>query len=141
VGNSVTHQYEQPGHYIITLTVLDPVCLGTDTYAAEIDVIASPTPHPEDFLVPNVFSPNGDGKNERFFDVPTVNNGYVKLQVFNRWGQKIYETASAYKPWDGNVRPGDKAPDGVYYYIVDYSFPCSGTTLEGQQKGAVQLLR
>lgn len=139
-GSSVTHLYEVPGTYTITLTALDTACLGSDSYTAEITVTAA-NEHPEEFIVPNIFSPNGDGKNDSFFPVPQVSGSYVSLMVFNRWGMKLYETGTPYRPWDGNVRPAAPAPDGVYYYILNYHVPCLGEVLQGERKGTVQLLR
>jgi gliding motility-associated-like protein len=139
-GSSVSHLYEDEGTYTITLTAFDPECLGSDTYSTEVTVVPG-TAGPEEFIVPNVFSPNGDGKNEVFFPIPQVSGSYVSLKVFNRWGMKLYETGSNFKPWSGKAGPGDPVPEGVYFYILDYRIPCLGETLQGEKKGVVQLLR
>lgn len=139
-GTSITHLYDEPGTYTITLTAFDPDCLGSDTYTEEITVSAT-TQNPGEFIVPNVFSPNGDGKNETFFPIPEVSGSYVSLQIYNRWGMKLYETTSNYVPWNGNAAPFEDAPDGVYYYLLNYRVPCFGEVLQGERKGVVQLLR
>ena len=139
-GSTVSHVYDEEGTYTISLTAFDPECLGSDSFSTEVNVVPSGE-SPEQFIVPNVFSPNGDGRNETFFPIPQVSGSYVSLKVFNRWGMKLYETGSTFKPWDGNARPGDKAPAGVYYYLLEYRIPCLGEVLQGERKGVVQLLR
>lgn len=69
-------------------------------------------------VVPNVFSPNGDGVHDTWeirnlADYP----GYT-IQVFNRYGQMVYSTAGASSSWDGRSK-GVSLPVGVYYYIID----------------------
>jgi gliding motility-associated-like protein len=67
--------------------------------------------------IPNVFSPNGDGKND-FFNL--IAEGYTNfhLFIFNRWGLKIFESSDASNQWNGRVNnTGGECPDGTYYYI------------------------
>ncbi|HNK42490.1 MAG TPA: gliding motility-associated C-terminal domain-containing protein, partial [Flavobacteriales bacterium] len=63
--------------------------------------------------VPNVFSPNGDGKNDvlEFTGVEYFPGNH--LRVFNRWGQPIYE-ASSYK----NTWRASGVPEGTYFYVL-----------------------
>jgi|GEM_PF-190480 len=90
----------------------------TDTngcqYMDSVLVIYNP-----DLGIPSGISPNGDGKN----DVWNINvleefpNAVV--QVFNRWGELMYEQRNGYKvPWDGTYK-GDPLPVGTYYYVID----------------------
>ncbi len=68
-------------------------------------------------LVPNVFSPNGDGKND-FFNL--IADGYFNyhLVIFNRWGMKIFESFDTNYRWNGRVKnTGGECPDGTYYYL------------------------
>lgn len=67
--------------------------------------------------VPNAFSPNGDGLNDRFFPQGSkVDIGDIRLQVYNRWGQLIYE---ADEPWDGLVNGNtEPAPADVYVWKI-----------------------
>jgi gliding motility-associated-like protein len=79
-----------------------------------------------DYQIPNVFTPNGDGKN----DVFTVNsNGFlgpcVNLQVFNRWGQKMFESFGNDITWSGRNMAGEECTTGTYFYTLtlkDMSF-------------------
>jgi gliding motility-associated-like protein len=79
-----------------------------------------------DYEIPNVFTPNGDGKN----DVFTLNsNGFlgpcVNLQVFNRWGQKMFESFGNDITWTGRNMAGEECTTGTYFYTLtlkDMSF-------------------
>ena len=66
-----------------------------------------------DIYVPNVFTPNGDGKNDKFVIINMDEFPNSKLVIFNRWGLKVYENTYYRNDWTG----GD-APDGTYYYIL-----------------------
>lgn len=67
----------------------------------------------EQVIVPNVFTPNGDGKNNRF-----QLQGYCgSFSIYNRWGTLI-ETVSNENGWDGTIS-GNDAPEGTYYFITD----------------------
>jgi gliding motility-associated-like protein len=65
--------------------------------------------------MPNVFSPNGDGRNDLF--VPVVMRGLVapELVIYNRWGMELYRTTNLVVGWNGRG-----APDGVYYWELRY---------------------
>lgn len=69
-------------------------------------------------VIPNVFSPNGDGIN----DVWNIRylNSYVgaTVKVFDRYGKIIFENTGYQTPWDGKFK-GKDLPVGVYYYIID----------------------
>jgi gliding motility-associated-like protein len=77
---------------------------------------------------PNVFTPNGDGKNDFFF-ADTFNVRVEKFTVNNRWGEVVYETKSAF-PWDGNFK-GKPCSDGTYYYSFSYEWEGELETVTG----------
>lgn len=68
--------------------------------------------------IPNIFSPNGDGIHDRWEIkyLDTYPGGTV--EIFNRYGQKIFSSVGYGKPWDGTVN-GKPVPVGTYYYIVN----------------------
>ena len=74
----------------------------------------------EDFnvLIPNLISPNGDGINDvwRIFNIETYPN--TSVQLFNRWGVKVWESADYANEWDGTSQDGKDLPDGTYFYIL-----------------------
>ena len=86
--------------------------------------------------VPNTFTPNGDGLNDVFF-VRGFNIDEVQMVVFNRWGQKVFETREITKGWDGSFEGGFAPPD-VYGYYLKVSCISGG---EYEQKGNVTVIR
>jgi gliding motility-associated-like protein len=69
-------------------------------------------------VIPNIFSPNGDGINDRW-EIPHLETypGSV-IQLFNRYGQLVHRIVNYSIPWDGKIS-GRDAPVGTYYYIID----------------------
>jgi gliding motility-associated-like protein len=68
------------------------------------------------FYIPNAFSPNNDDLNDRFRpSIAEVHN--YEFSVFNRWGEKIFESTDPDEGWDGNYK-GEKCEEGVYVYSV-----------------------
>jgi gliding motility-associated-like protein len=74
-------------------------------------------------IVPNIFTPNGDGENDVFYIKGLDSYQNSKLQIYNRWGNKIYESDDYKNNWDG-----DNNPDGVFYYVLTLQ---NGTSLHG----------
>lgn len=92
---------------------------------------------PERPIVPNAFTPNGDGNND-FFNVPNLQYyDLLELQVYNRWGAMVFSTNNNLPGWDGTIG-GQPAPMDTYMYRVILRSPY-GLTL--QQSGNVLLLR
>ncbi len=88
--------------------------LGFTSYAVTIEDSAC-TP----FIVPNVITPNGDGKNDEFF-ITGLEKG-TKLTIFNRWGDVVFTTNNYNNDWGGK-----NLTEGVYFYVLD--LPSKETT-------------
>jgi gliding motility-associated-like protein len=78
----------------------------------------------DDLFIPDVFTPDGDGKNDFFVIKGLLGNVEYKLLVFNRWGNKVYENPTYDNTWNGipNVSGtlgSQKLPQGTYYYIFE----------------------
>jgi gliding motility-associated-like protein len=109
-----TYTYTSEGTYNVLLLAKDSLgCFDTISYPVFIR-------EKENIFMPNAFSPNGDGLNDRF--EPTYNPNkfeFVEYQIFNRWGVQIFSTkmpgASA-TWWDGKVN-GIAEPAGVFTYV------------------------
>ena len=87
--------------------------------------------------MPNAFTPNGDGKNDLFRYPSSAKNRFIRLTIFNRWGEKLFETREAAKGWNGRLK-GILQPVDSYVYLLETQ------TLDGrkrQQKGTVTLIR
>lgn len=69
--------------------------------------------------LPNVFTPNGDNVNDRFELVTTqILDECFTVQIFDRWGNRVYESGSGAFAWNGKRDNGEPADEGVYYYIL-----------------------
>jgi gliding motility-associated-like protein len=85
-----------------------------------------------DYKPANIFTPNGDGKND-FFEMPGLplefcSARFEHIKVFNRWGAEVYSSTSPNFKWDGKG-----VNDGVYYYVIEF-----GST---RYKGSVTIVR
>lgn len=65
---------------------------------------------------PNAFSPNGDGKNDKFIAKECQNIVEFHAYIFNRWGQKLFDWTDSADGWDG-TQNGTPVKDGVYYLL------------------------
>lgn len=109
--NPVYH-YRDTGTYVVTQTVTDlHGC--TSKYSRKVRVF------PElRFFVPTAFSPNQNGRNDVFRPMGRyLKSGQYHFQVFNRWGQLLFETTNPDEGWDGRVR-NEECPVGVYIWTV-----------------------
>jgi gliding motility-associated-like protein len=115
----------------IKVAVTNDICIAQDSIF--IKVLPSCT-----IFVPNAFSPNGDGKNDVF---KVLNADLVKefsLEVFNRYGEKIFVSNNALLGWDGTIK-GSNANAGTYVWALRYR----DTTYNVQRilNGTIILLR
>ena len=110
---------------------------GTASTTTDVLVIKCDT---IDFFIPEGFSPNGDGINDVFFirgiQIYTNNT----FTIFNRWGNKVYDTNNYQNTWAGNATTGvriggDELPVGTYFYVLDLN---DGTPV---YKGTIYLNR
>ena len=74
-------------------------------------------------VVPDAFSPNGDGVNDTYFIQGLDYYPDNTFQVFNRWGAKVYDRAPYRNTWDGKnegkISMGTDLPESTYYFILD----------------------
>jgi gliding motility-associated-like protein len=83
-------------------------------------ITKNPNAYPNEMYMPNVFTPNEDDLNEwypshKFHDL----NAPYKLQIFNRWGQKVFESFKPSENWNGYFQ-GELSQCDVYIYVVAY---------------------
>ncbi len=91
--------------------------------------------------IPNVFTPNGDGLNDRWIVPYSELFSDIEVYVYNRWGYTIWEGkgADAHKGWDGNNSRGTAYPTGTYYYVVKFNI--DGNTNWKSVSGSITILR
>ncbi len=111
--------------------------------AFSLDFCVEPCPQ-IDF--PNVFTPNSDGINDFFTSEGARNIAELRMEIFNRWGVKVYESLSPEdffsNGWDGtDMNTGEKCADGVYYYVCIYSPLSLSVATQQEASGFVHLLR
>ncbi|MCB9224661.1 MAG: choice-of-anchor L domain-containing protein [Crocinitomicaceae bacterium] len=113
-ANSPNTKYNPWGYYDVTLIAYNEIGC-SDTIVKQIYV------KPEYyFYAPNAFTPNGNRQNE-FYSVSVIGAVAFEFQIFNRWGELIYQTTDQYFQWDGTYM-NYKAQDGVYVWkakVVD----------------------
>ncbi len=73
---------------------------------------------PESIVVPNAFTPNGDGVND-LWNIKSLNEfPQCLVSVYSRNGSLVFQSRGYGKPWDGTYN-GSPVPTGTYYYIID----------------------
>jgi len=74
--------------------------------------------------IPNTFTPNNDGTNDFWLIKGMENYPDALVQVFNRYGQKVFESKGYAQPFDGKLGSAI-LPPGVYYYIINLKTNCN----------------
>ena len=74
----------------------------------------------KDYVLPNIFTPNGDGVNDKFRPGPFRFVEKVDIKIFNRWGMLVFHTTDPEINWDGKIMGTNQlVSEGVYYYSCD----------------------
>jgi gliding motility-associated-like protein len=116
------HTYAGEGKYIVTLIIKNDKGCWSETMR---EVVVE-----EDFLISNVFTPNGDGFNDWFYImVPGFNE--ISIEIFNRWGVKVWEITAPEIRWDGKTATGLPLPEGTYYFVFNASAPGKSQSKSG----------
>ncbi len=103
-------------------------------------LVESANPVNGTIYVPNAFSPNGDGTNDVFMPYASNPSGLrmAEFTIFNRWGEKIFESSQLGAGWDGTYKGVIQNP-GVYVWQLTYGY--LGDTRASTRKGSVTLIR
>ena len=121
-----SHAFSSIGKYDVKLVVTS--C--TESKDSSIQTIAINSCNK--LLVPNIFTPNGDGQND-VFSFTSFGLKSLTCSIFNRWGAEVYTLKDAVDYWSG-----EGATNGVFYYNSTY---VKSDGKEGRQSGYFQLLR
>jgi len=107
-----TYKWELPGSYWVTLYATNDLgcvdSIGHGLYHVIPDLVLD---------IPNAFSPNGDGVNDRWNIEGLKARPGCKIEVYNRWGQSVYKSEGYTIGWDG-TRKGQLVVPGTYYYVI-----------------------
>ena len=87
--------------------------------------------------VRTILSPNGDGRNDNFL-ILCARVSDINLEVFNRWGQLVYEATNYDNSWEGTDQSGNVLPEGGYMYVITYK---DSDGKEKQAKGHLTLIK
>ncbi len=111
VANPI-HRYTRAGLFTVTLVAINSLGC-TDTFSKGPYIII-----PDSSLrIPNAFSPNGDGINDRWVIPGLLGYPDSRVEIFDRYGQLVFSSTGYSIPWDGR-RNGKDVPIGTYYYVI-----------------------
>jgi len=123
--------YQNPGTYTITLTATQGSC--NEIYSQTVTV----NEQVSSVLIPNIFTPNGDGIND-VFTITGISISDFNCVIYDRWGLDMFESNQITNSWDGKNKNGNEVPTGIYYYIIN----AKGLDLKSYTyKGFVTLIR
>jgi gliding motility-associated-like protein len=110
-NNNTNHTYAQPGTY--------HACLIAKNLSGCIDSLCNDIEVNSDLYVtvPNIFTPNGDGKNDDF-TITSKGIQKIEMTVYDQQFVKVFEMTGASAAWDGRTSTGKEVPDGTYYYSI-----------------------
>jgi gliding motility-associated-like protein len=143
-GNGNTSEKNNPATAFTTPGIYDVQLLATsvngcvDSISRQITVESM-----VNFYVPNIFSPNDDGRNDRFevFAVGSLKD--YSMTIFNRWGGVVFQSKDQNTFWNGDLPDGRKAEMGVYTYVIEYDYAglAPEESFSGLEMGDVMLIR
>ena len=116
--NPEPHTYNKPGRYYPKLKI------ESDLHCLDSVRLDSIYVEPSSLAIPNAFSPDDDGYNDRFI-VQATSLRYLNVEIFSRSGLKVYgftgegERLESWEGWDGKVNNSSiDAQPGIYFYII-----------------------
>ncbi|MDR2834936.1 MAG: gliding motility-associated C-terminal domain-containing protein [Bacteroidales bacterium] len=99
----------QSGYYIVSVSDGEICNVAVDSVLVR--------PCPDELDIPNAFTPNGDGTNDTWVIDKMEQFEEFTLEIFNTWGQKMFECKNIYIPWDGKYK-NRPVPTGTYLYVM-----------------------
>ena len=102
---------ELSGSYLVEISDSNSCTSVSDPFVLNLDY--------ENLMIPEGFSPNGDGYNDAFVIDRIFFYPESELIIMNRWGQEVYREAGYENGWQGTNQAGEELVDGHYFYILD----------------------
>jgi gliding motility-associated-like protein len=129
-----THNYADTGTYQVQLIVTTNYnCIDSITLPLKVNEIST-------LYVPNAFTPDGNSLND-VFAPKGIDLLDFRMQIFDRWGEKIFDSPNINDGWDGKYR-GTLCKDGVYIYRIEFTEKNGQTKLQEKLKvGHVTLIK
>lgn len=125
--STIELKFDSPGTYLVTLHVIsEEGC--TDT--AQVNLVVE-----EGFIFSNVFSPNGDGINDKLL-LPNSGLDNFSFIVWTRWGNEVFRTSNDKVFWDGRDLSGNLVPSGTYFYELR----AKSSNNDYSKKGSIQVI-
>lgn len=119
------------GEHVIVVTVRDTNgCQSVDYLKIFVDI-------PVIIHDVNIFTPNNDGHNDMLI-FPQQGVRSLHVEIYDRWGLKLYEWNDPDKGWNGKTQSGEDVPAGTYYYLMEYIDYYDNSH---RKSGYVQLMR
>ena len=108
-----TYNVTDPRLYKVTInidgcTLMDSIEIGSEKCDANL-------------IIPNVFTPNNDQKNDYFEPVIIERVSMLHTWIYDRWGLLVYKSENLRIDWDGHLSNGQPALDGTYYWIIEFT--------------------
>lgn len=139
-GNGISYKWKdghtgpayvirQPGVYSVTAEI--DGCFASDSITIKYEPCECP------IFIPDAFTPNGDGRNDKFHAIASCETMGFKMQIFNRWGQLVYVGYKIDDGWDGTFN-GSAAEIGTYFYVLSFE---SQYRQKIERKGELALIR
>lgn len=138
-GDGTTSTLQNPFHtftagtYTVTQMVTNTVTGCTDTITKIVMILPN-------IIIPNVFTPNHDGVNDDFW-IPNTGFESFELNIYDRWGLKLFSTNAGDIRWDGRTSAGQIVPDGTYYYLLNAKLKDDKGGKDYSAKGFINLTR
>ena len=135
-ADSIAYYYTEAGIYNLSLTAFDFTCNLMEVISSEVPFFGNIS---TDVIIPNVFTPNGDGENDLLTFVNVNGSETYRLTIWNRWGKKVFVTNDPIDHWDGVSMKDKTIHEGVYYFEILFTDVCSDE--EQIKTGFVHLMR
>ncbi len=138
IGDTVVdYFYVTPGVYNLQLYAEDTTCNKSETVNNQLVFAGNPN---SEVLVPNVFTPNGDDKNDEILFNGVDPAADFTWTIFNRWGKPVFISTQQGQAWDGtNQNNGRKLDEGLYYYELIFRDLCKDE--DRIETGFIHLMR